>query len=144
MAEIFRKEVLHIEHGTHSWQDAIGVVGQIMLDVGSIEEGYIKAMIDAVEELGPYIVIAPHIAIPHAAARENVLKNDMVIAVFQQPVIFGTENDPVHLMIGLCALEPGSHLEQLTCLAGILDDENVWKDFLACKTVGQLYDFVNK
>ncbi|MDR2182760.1 MAG: PTS sugar transporter subunit IIA [Clostridiales bacterium] len=47
-------------------------------------------------------------------------------------------------MIGLCALEPGSHLEQLTSLADILDNENVWKDFLACKTTQQLYDFVNK
>ncbi|MDR2183163.1 MAG: PTS sugar transporter subunit IIA, partial [Clostridiales bacterium] len=83
MKELFRKEVLHIEHGAHSWQEAIRVVGRIMLEVGSIKEGYIQAMIDAVEELGPYIVIAPHMAIPHAAARENVLKNYMVIAVFQ-------------------------------------------------------------
>ena len=101
-------------------------------------------MIDAVNEFGPYIVIAPHLAIPHAAARENVLKNDMVIAVFKEPINFGTENDPVHLMIGLCALEPGSHLEQLTMLADILEDENVWKDFVACDTIEQLYDFVNK
>ena len=143
MKELFRKEVLHIEHGNHSWQNAIRVVGKIMLDVGSVEDGYINAMIDAVKELGPYIVIAPHIAIPHAAARENVLKNDMVIAVFKQPVLFGTENDPVHLMIGLCALEAHSHLEQLTALAQLLDDKDVWKKFLACETVEQLHAFVN-
>ena len=144
MPQMFRKEVLHIEEAAHSWQEAIRLVGRIMLDIGSIEEGYIDAMIRAVEEIGPYIVVAPHIALPHAAARENVLKNDMVIAVFKQPVIFNCDNDPVHLLVGLCALEPGSHLEQLTSLADILDNENIYKDFLACNTTDELYNLVNK
>ena len=141
--ELFRKEALHIEHSPQSWQDAIRVAGKLLLDLGSIEESYIQAMIDAVVELGPYIVIAPKIALAHAAAQVGVLKNDMSLVVFKEPVLFNCKNDPVHLMIGICALEPGSHLEQLKKLAVLLEDEGVIDDFLACEDLGQLYELVN-
>lgn len=141
--ETFRKEALHIEYAPQSWQDAIRITGKLLLDAGSINEGYIQAMIDAVNELGPYIVIAPNIALAHAAARVDVLKNDMVLIVFKKPVLFNCENDPVHLMIGLCALAPGSHVDQLNSLSALLDDEGVIDEFLACEDLDQLYKLVN-
>jgi len=141
--ELFRKDALHIERSPQSWQDAIRITGKLLLDAGSIEESYIQAMIDVVVELGPYIVIAPNIALAHAAARVGVLKNDMALLVFKEPVLFNCENDPVHLMIGLCALAPGSHLDQLKRLTVLLDDEGVIDDFLACEDLDQLYELVN-
>jgi len=142
--ELFRKEALGIEHGTHNWESAIRITGKVMLDIGAIEEPYIQAMIDAVHEMGPYIVVAPRLALAHAAAREGVIKNDMVLVVFKEPVIFNSENDPVHLMIGLCALEAGSHLEQLTLLADLLEDENVLEKLHAANNIEELYKLVNK
>lgn len=144
MGELFRKEALAIERGTHTWQEAIEITGKHMLDVGAIEEGYIQAMIDVVNKVGPYIVLAPHIALAHAAAGTHVLKNDMVLVIFKKPVIFNCENDPVHLMFGLCALEQGSHLDLLTNLSLILDDEDVWEKLLACENLEELYALVNK
>jgi len=46
-------------------------------------------------------------------------------------------------MIGLCALAPGSHLEQLERLSGLLEDSGVIDDFLACEDLDQLYGLVN-
>jgi len=144
MGELFRKEALAIEDGAHSWEEAIRITGKLMLDVGSIEAGYIDAMIDVVNKVGPYIVLAPHIALAHAAAGTYVMKNDMVLVVFKEPVIFGCENDPVHLLFGLCALEQGSHLDLLTNLALILEDEDAWENLLACENPEELYALVNK
>ena len=141
--ELFRKGTLHIEHSPRSWQDAIRITGKLLLDAGSIEESYIQAMIDAVIEFGPYIVIAPKIALAHAAAHVGVIKNDMALLVFKEPVLFNCKNDPVHLMIGLCALEAGSHIDQLKRLAVLLDDEGVIDEFLACGDLEQLYELVN-
>ena len=141
--EMFRKEALYIEDTPQSWQDAIRVTGNLLFKAGSINEGYIQAMIDAVNELGPYIVIAPNVALAHAAARVDVLKNDMVLVVFKEPVLFHCENDPVHLMIGLCALAPGSHIDQLNALSALLDDEGVIDEFLGCENLDRLYALAN-
>ena len=144
MRELFSKEALAIEYGAYSWEEAIRVTGKLMLERGSIEEGYIQAMIDVVHKVGPYIVLAPHIAIAHAAAGTYVQKDDLVVVVFKEPVLFHCDNDPVHLMIGLCAIAKASHLELLKNLSLVLDDENVWKEFLACENLEQLYARVNK
>lgn len=143
MQELFRKEVLRVERGTHSWQDAVRIAGDVLLQEGSVDPPYTDAMINAVAELGPYMVVAPHIAIAHAAAGVHVNKNDMGVVVFKEPVLFHCENDPVHLMLVLCALEPHSHLEQFKSLADILVDEEVWERFRDCNTIQELYDLVN-
>lgn len=41
---------------------------------GCIKESYIDAMVNTVKNMGPYIVIAPGIAMPHAAPEDGVLK----------------------------------------------------------------------
>ena len=141
--ELFRKSVLQIERSPQSWQDAIKITGKLLLDAGSIEESYIQAMIDAVIELGPYIVIAPKIAIAHAAAGVGVLKDDMSLVIFKEPVLFNCKNDPVHLMVGISAYSPGSHLSQLKSLAHLLSSDGVIDDIIACEDIDQLQKILN-
>ena len=40
--------------------------GQLMVDAGFTEPTYTEAMIDVVRDMGPYIVLAPGLAMPHA------------------------------------------------------------------------------
>ena len=141
--ERFRLEALFIDFDPHDWQEAVSVVGKLMMDLGSIEEDYIQAMIDVINDIGPYIVVIPHLAIAHAAPATYVLKNDLVVGVFKEPICFGSDNDPVHIIIGLCALSPHSHLEQFQCIADIFSDEDAWLDFCACNTVEELYKLIN-
>lgn len=145
MGELFsRDHLLIVEEFQGDWSEAIKVCGQLMRRAGSIEEGYIGAMIDAVHEMGPYMVIAPHLAIAHAAAGPHVLKDDLVLVVFRTPVEFHSPNDPVHVLFGICATEPGKHLEQMQELAGLLDDDDVYRSFLDCKDIEALYNYVNQ
>jgi mannitol/fructose-specific phosphotransferase system IIA component (Ntr-type) len=143
MTELFRKEALGIEHGSKSWQEALEITGKLLFDLGSIEEGYIQAMIDAVHKFGPYVVIAPGIALGHAAAGKYVLQNDMVLLVFEEPIIFHSENDPVHIIIGLCALEPNMHIDHLNRVSELLDDDDIVEKFLEISDCDELFKFVN-
>lgn len=55
-----------------SWQEAIELAAQPLLDKHEIEERYIKAIIDKVEAFGPYIDLGLGIALPHARPEEGV------------------------------------------------------------------------
>jgi PTS system ascorbate-specific IIA component len=48
------------------WRDAVELSAQLLAAAGVVEERYGPAMIRTVEELGPYVVIGPGIAIPPA------------------------------------------------------------------------------
>ena len=61
-----------VKEQVNSWHEAITVASQPLLQEQVIEQGYVEAMIESVNELGPYIVIAPEIAIAHARPNNNV------------------------------------------------------------------------
>jgi len=143
VGEIIRKQGLLIDKEKRGWEEAVRICGDLMVDLGSCEPGYTDAMVEAIHKFGPYIVIAPHIAFAHAAAEAHVLKDDLVLAVFKEPVIFNSDNDPVHLIFGICALEPGSHLELLQKLVSAIDSKDSCKKLLNCSTTEELYKILH-
>ena len=84
-------------------------------------------MIKSFEELGPYMVIAPGIALAHARPSEAVLETGLSLVTLATPVEFGSQsNDPVSLVIGLAAKDHDSHIDLMAALSELLmDDEKV-------------------
>ena len=64
-------------------EEAIRRSGEILKSNGYVKDEYIEDMVKAVEELGPYIVIIPHIAIAHARPSESVLKNGISLVTLR-------------------------------------------------------------
>ncbi|MCL2560436.1 MAG: PTS sugar transporter subunit IIA [Turicibacter sp.] len=109
-----------------NWKEAIKAAGEILVEVGSSTKDYVNAMISSVEELGPYIVITPQVALAHARPSDAVLQADMSLVVLEEAVEFGSEaNDPVKLVFAFCATDNDSHLEQLGKLAANLNPETI-------------------
>lgn len=108
------------------WQDAIRLAGDGLVAAGVTTGDYTDQMIAAVEEHGPYIVIAPGIALAHARPSEAVLKGGLSWVSLKDPVNFGhAKNDPVTLVIGLAATDHTAHIEVLKALAGVLANKEL-------------------
>lgn len=125
------------------WKDSIRKAGQLLIDVGSVNKEYVESMIDIVKELGPYIVIAPHIALAHAKPCSNVMKDDISIITLNKPVNFNSDNDPVKVVICLAAVNGNSHISCLKDLACMLREDNCER-LINCKTNEDLYKFVKE
>ncbi len=64
-----------VKEQVNDWTEAITIASRPFYGKGkTIEQGYVQAMIDSVNELGPYIVIAPEIAIAHADRTMTYIK----------------------------------------------------------------------
>jgi mannitol/fructose-specific phosphotransferase system IIA component (Ntr-type) len=106
------------------WESAVRAVGKLMHSTGCVEERYIDAMIDTVNELGPYIVIAPGIAMPHALPEKGVIEPCMAILTLDPPINFGNpDNDPVHIVIAFGAVDQNQHVDALRQMASVLSNE---------------------
>ena len=111
-----------------TWKEAIKAAGEILVEARSCTIEYINAMIASVEELGPYIVITPHVALAHARPSSQVNQTDMSLVVLDKAVEFGSvANDPVKLVFAFCATDDTSHLQQLSQLAENLNPETINK-----------------
>lgn len=74
LTDLLTKEKINFTNRELTWQEAIELAAQPLLDKHEIEERYIKAIIDKVEAFGPYIDLGLGIALPHARPEEGVKK----------------------------------------------------------------------
>lgn len=108
--------VLDVE--ASDWRDAVAKSAAPLLELGYIEPRYVDAMIDNIVRNGPYIVLAPHFAIPHEAPEKGVNKMGMSLVRLARPVRFGVkENDPVEFV---CTLAPTDHKTHLKAFFNLL------------------------
>lgn len=110
----------------NTWRDAVRAAGDLLLRSGAAHPDYTQAMLETVERFGPYIVIAPGLALAHAQASDAVRRPGLSLARLRSPVAFGhASNDPVDLVVGLCSPDHETHVGALQQLATLLADPAV-------------------
>jgi mannitol/fructose-specific phosphotransferase system IIA component (Ntr-type) len=125
LVESLSLDQIEIRFRAGSWEDAVNEAGILMLDTGLIKPSYIEAMKDALRTLGPYCVIAPGIAMPHARPEDGVLKGGFSLLILESPVEFGHEaNDPVDIVIGFAAKDKTEHVLSLKEIALYFGDQD--------------------
>ena len=103
------------------WREAIAYSASSLLKSGVIDENYIKSMIHSVEEFGPYIVMAPHMALAHARPEDGVNELGFSVSIFKYPVSFGNEDEQqVSVIFCLSAVDSYSHLNIMKSLVNLI------------------------
>lgn len=123
--------VAHLE--AHSWEDAILKGGAQMVEKGSCTREYLETIVRKCRDNGPYIVIAPGIAMPHARPEEGALKLGYSLVTLKNGVLSGeSENDPIRLLIYLAAPSVKEHNEEaISQVADLCDDQDAIEKILA-------------
>lgn len=115
-----------------SWKDAVGYVGDMLSERGFATPAYSDHMIQVIEQFGPYIVIAPGIALVHARPGRDTLQNGMAAIVIPEGVDFGHSRfDPVHLVLGVALTRAEDHLTVVASIANAVDQGGVLERALA-------------
>ena len=142
---LLSEENVDINIEVKSWEEAIERVGNLLLTNNKIEERYISSMIDTVNSVVPYIVMSKGVAMPHARPECGAKETSLSIITLKNPVEFGNEDfDPVTMVIGLSSVDSKSHLELLSDLSNIMDDEELIEKAKYCKTKGELIELINE
>ena len=107
-----------------SWRESFEIAGAGLVDSKRTLPSYTQEMIRAFEELGPYMVIAPGIALAHGRPSDSVLETGLSLVTLSTPIEFGSQtNDPVSLVIGLAAKDHDGHIDLLSALSELLMNE---------------------
>lgn len=126
------------------WKEAIAIAGKLLVDNGNVTDEYVRAMIDVVDELGPYIVLCPGVAFAHARPESGAVKPGISLAILQAPVEFGHEtNDPVKIVLAFAGKDHNSHLEMLAELSDILQDEKALERLVGAKGIEDIEGLLN-
>ena len=121
LSDALAEDAVEIRAKARDWEEAVRKAGGLLVRSGAAEERYTGAMVSMIKRCGPYVVIAPGLAVPHARPEEGALRAGLGVLVLEKPVEFGsTENDPVDILIPFSSGSTDAHLEILSLLASFL------------------------
>lgn len=124
LQDVLNEDMMALGVHAKNWEEAINKAGDLLVNKGFVEQTYIDNMINAVKDLGPYIVIMPGVAFAHARPDQSVHETCMSMITLENPVNFGSEqNDPVSIVFAFGAPNNNEHLNALQDLAKFLSVE---------------------
>ncbi|WP_457826125.1 PTS sugar transporter subunit IIA, partial [Staphylococcus aureus] len=107
--DVLTKDKIIVKDQVDSWEEAIEFAAQPLLTQKYIESSYIDSMIQSVKTLGPYIVIAPHVAIAHARPGNDVHQVGLSLLKLDEAINFSTDSHYAELVFVLSATDSTSH-----------------------------------
>ncbi|OCG23198.1 PTS ascorbate-specific transporter subunit IIA [Gilliamella sp. wkB108] len=127
-----------------NWQEAVKLGTDMLVASKAIEPRYYDAIIHCVKTMGPYIIIAPNLAMPHARPEDGVNHTAFALVTLNKPVYFDGEEEPVDVLVTLAGSTSDEHMQGLMEVTQILDDENSetgvdLDKFRRCKTKEDVY-----
>lgn len=130
-----------------SWQDAVTASYQGMLDKNIINKEYIDEVINSIVEFGPYVVIAPQVAMPHSTCgSKNVTGTAFSFMRVKQPVVFDREDDSknARLFFSFAAEAEDAHLKSMVQLVELLINEAFVNELFEVNNDEELLAVLNK
>ena len=128
LKNLTNEKLMRVNIEATDWEDAIRQAAQPLIDEGKVKQSYVDDMVYGVKEVGPYIVLTKHVALPHARPESGALESAIGIATLAHPIEFGNkDNDPVKYLFCLSAKDNNEHLNALSELAGMLEDKEFFE-----------------
>ena len=87
-----------------TWQEAVKLSVDPLIESGAVTEKYYENIIASTEEHGPYYVLMPGMAMPHAMAGEGVRRDSFSLVTLTEPVTF---SDGKEVSVLLCLAATG-------------------------------------
>lgn len=137
-----RKEYIQLGVKADTVEEVIRKSAQPLVDENKIKVEYVDDILQNLKEAGPYFVLMPEVAIPHAQAQDNVIENALGLTVLENPIEFKSSNDPVKFVFTLAANKGDSHLEALSTLAVLFEDETFFDLLRTASNPDQIIEYI--
>ncbi|WP_036451930.1 PTS sugar transporter subunit IIA [Mycoplasma buteonis] len=102
---------IRIHQEASDWKEAVKLATKPLEDAKVINEKYYEAILDSTAKHGPYYVLMPGLAMPHASGtQETVFGNGFSLVTLKKPVKFDNGME-VSVLICIAAIDGETHVK---------------------------------
>ncbi|MGT2929085.1 PTS sugar transporter subunit IIA [Streptococcus dentasini] len=91
-----------------TWEEAVKLSVTPLIESGAVKEEYYQAIIDSTKEYGPYYILMPGMAMPHARPEAGVERDAFSLITLKEPVRF-SDGKEVQVLLALAATSSQIH-----------------------------------
>jgi PTS system ascorbate-specific IIA component len=129
-------EAISLGVEVEDWQGAVRAAGVALAAAGIAKPSYADEMIRMIDEHGPYVVIAPGLALAHARPGPEVLGDGIAVVTLATPINFGHPyNDPVSVVLALAVHTSDAHVALVAELANLFNDSSAIRDLASATSI---------
>jgi PTS system mannitol-specific IIA component len=139
MSEILTPETIELKASLSSQEEAIRRAGTLLVENGHVEERYIDSMFEREKSVSTFMGNA--VAIPHGTgdSKQWVTRSGLSVITVPEGVEYGDGNVAM-LVIGIAG-KGDEHLEILSKIATVCEDEDNVKQIVRAETKEELLAF---
>lgn len=139
---LLSKEHIQLDVEASDWREAIVKSSESLLWNEYITANYVHQMIDLVTRYGPYIVVAPGIALAHASPNDGVIHPATSLIRLTKPVNFNKDEfDPVSVVICIAIEDSPMYVNAMMQLISIIKNPSFMDMVINATSSQQIYDF---
>ncbi len=135
----------------NNWEEAIKIGTDMLVESGAIEPRYYDNIVANIKKLGPYVILAPGLAMPHGRPEDGVNRTAFALVTLNQPVYFEGDENPIDVLVTLAGSDNDVHMQGILEITQVFDDEDPdsetgvdTKSILACKTEADVLAVIDK
>lgn len=145
LSNLLKPAFVQLDVDAVDFVEAIKKSTKPLLDEGVIKTEYIDEIVRIYKEIGPYIVITPGIALPHAPSDSGAVSLGIGFTRLKNTVKSGHQsNDPVKFLFPLSAPDNQSHIDALSDLARLLSKDEFVVALSEVKNNKEFYELIKK
>lgn len=126
-----------------SWEEAIHISAQPLLDDGSISNDYVNAIINDQKNKGLYMFLADDLVLAHSAIENGVNRLDVSMCTFKEPVPF-LNGQNARIILVLCAEDKTKHIHVLNDMLNIFSKKKSIDQIASLNSSAEIYSYIDK
>lgn len=126
------------------WKEAVKLAVQPLVESGAVEEKYYDAIIESTEEYGPYYILMPGMAMPHARPEAGVNRDSFALVTLVDPVNF-PDGTNVSVLLTLAATSSAIHTSvAIPQIIALFELENSIERLVNCQSAEEVLTMVDE
>jgi PTS system ascorbate-specific IIA component len=126
------------------WKEAVKLSIDPLIESGAVTSEYYDAIVESTEESGPYYILMPGMAMPHARPDAGVKRDAFSFITLTEPVTF-SDGKEVQVLLALAATSSDIHVSvAIPQIIALFELENSIERLVNCKTPEEVLAMVEE
>ena len=144
LESLLENNSIALSQKAETWEEAVEKCMLPLINSNAVERRYLEAIIKKTNELGPFYILAPGLAMPHERPEKGVNKDSFSFVTLKESVKF-PDGQEVDILIGLAATSTDIHNgEAIPQIVSIFDDEDAFEKIREAKIPEDIYEIIKK
>ncbi|HAP16107.1 MULTISPECIES: PTS sugar transporter subunit IIA [Lactococcus] len=127
-----------------NWSEAIKLSVKPLIDSGAVTEAYYHAILELTEKYGPYYILMPGMAMPHARPEAGVNRTAFSLISLTEPVTF-SDGKEVSVLLTLAAISSEIHTSvAIPQIVALFELENSIERLVAAKHKEEIFKMLEE